>query len=529
MTPTLTPTATSAFIKINFIQPGINAFAGDSVHIIVTVSSVYELKSVQAQVESHTADLVYSSLDSCYGNLCCPCWAGDLSLADLSRGGKVLTVIATDDYSNSAQMTRTIILDRPPIVTVALPINLTVARPEIQLTASCTDDDPAGCTSLKVITFDSCPLLGIIASGISSIDQTVSLAVCDGQIVYLGFEGTDSAGQLTHVPREILVESSTHLSEVESVSSQIWDVQPDRILFLDPSNILKIYDRSSGQETSVPAIHGKTPKYGYLTPNGTIFMAQGSDLRSEGIYDWRDGTLLYLGVPNSTQSLKVSGNYAIWNGGDTGSPYLGKVLYLRDLIAGTTTTVSENALNWNNNVASNGDVVYASRDFQIFRYRGGISAQLTNDTSLRNIYPTTDGINVVYLKEDFGNNTYEIVMYGTEGETILAPAQSQQPLPEIDYQVDNGWIAYRKPGTGGQSQVWTRSSSGVESQVSFFSTSSRIDSIAPSGEVTFINGGRRYLAQPASIPIDINSWLGYSFWQDGHWYVVIGRSLFQVI
>jgi hypothetical protein len=131
---------------------------------------------------------------------------------------------------------------------------------------------------------------------------------------------------------------------------------------------------------------------------------------------------------------------------------------------------------------------------------------------------------------------YQIAMYGAAGEVVLTSPRTQEPDPGTDYQINAGWVAFTKLGPSGQVlQVWVRSPLGQERQVSYFSTSSCIDALGPNGEVAFINtnaiaGNRRYLSVPDydPSPTDISSALGWSFWQEGHLFVVIGRYLFQV-
>ena len=105
---------------------------------------------------------------------------------------------------------------------------------------------------------------------------------------------------------------------------------------------------------------GQLPQYGFLTPKGAMFMEQSGNVLTSLIYDWRDGELINLGRPNSAQSLKVNGNYAIWNS-YVGSPTYDTPLILRDLVSGTNIEVHNDCGNINNDVAANGDVVWFNR------------------------------------------------------------------------------------------------------------------------------------------------------------------------
>jgi len=162
---------------------------------------------------------------------------------------------------------------------------------------------------------------------------------------------------------------------------------------------------------------------------------------------------------------------------------------LRDLQNGTNTVVSaDNVGNWFNDVTNQGEVVYwvgagwsgpgdTTYDYNIFRYRDGVTTRLTNDQYFWNTYPLTDGINVVYRKHDpcCGEQHYQITMYNDNlGEITLRPMGASEPQPDLDFQLRSGWIAFTKPGQGGLLQVWVRSPSGEESQISTFNASSYI-------------------------------------------------------
>ena len=538
-------------ISIDGINPTPGTLVGENLHVGVKINSFYEIQEVKARVETLETVLVYSDTAYCVLGAhyyCYPGWMGNISLSGLARGTKLLTVTATDVFGGMAEAQTSFIYDLPPVLTIQAPIDQTVAHPEIQLTANCTDDDPAGCVSIIVTATDLSGMgypLGypvLIDRSATSIDEVVSLADFDGQAILLHFTAKDSAGQQCGAIRIVYIELSTKLTEIVNVNGPIFDVQPERILFLNQSsgvNILTIRNRPSGQETMVmnfsdpPArsfysYYDYLTPYAYLTPKGTIFITEsGSPEYISKIYDYIDDVLVDLSNPNSHYGgLKVRSNYAIWKK-DSG-------LILRDLVSGTNITVSSSSEG--SDVAVNGDVVFTSNN-QIYRYRAGITTQLTNDTSLRYRAPLTDGINVVYQKPDISIlvpyvgyvDTYAVVMYGESGEITLAPGGFQNPNIGDRYQVNNGWIAYTKFGMSGKAQVWTHSPSGENTQISFFGSSSGINGLAPNGEVAFVNGNRLYLNKPGLAFTDIGSSLGKSFWQNGQWYVVIGRSLFQVV
>ncbi|HMH52396.1 MAG TPA: Ig-like domain repeat protein [Candidatus Acidoferrum sp.] len=501
-----------------------------------------------AAVENRQTALTFSN--SAYCDFSChPGWAGIVSLAGLARGQKILTVTATDVFGASAQATRGFVFDKPPVLTVAEPSDETVARPTVHLDISCADDDPAGCGVITVLADGT-----TVASRTGRIDETISLAAFEGRQVGLRIRAQDSAGQITEQLRFLYVDSSPRLTEVDRVPGLIVDVTADRILFLDPPHnggLLKVRSRATGVDVTIPPVAGQDPQYGFLTPTGAMFVAMGGSVLQAGVYDWRgSGSPINLGYPNSTESLRVAGDYAIWSG-EHGPVYTGQppVLFRRHLPSATNVEVALNAGNWRNDVAENGDVVYwesVNGAYNIFRYRAGITTPLTTDTQLWNTYVVTDGVNAVYRKHTpcCSNQTYAITMYGASGEVTLAPARSQEPAPGRDYAARNGWTAFTR--LNGQAlQVWVRSPQGVSTQLSFFGSSSQIDvgqtgsgietssgAISSDGQVMFVNvpgfAPRRYLASPTRSAVPIGSGWGLSFSLNNQWFIGMGRSLFAV-
>ena len=510
-------------ISIQIHEPAANALVADSVSVRATVQSTFAITEVKATVTTREAVLVYDDSSDLNAG-----WKGTVSLTGLVRGTYtlVVTVRTIDGSVGSAQ--RTIRIDRPPVVTVTSPLTDSVARPSIRFTATCEDDDPAGCTSLQVQLpqFFEPPI--VFASGTSSIDQTISLAAYDGSTLGLQVIGRDSAQQPGHQTRTIHVESSVKLQEVGSVAGRIIDVNLERILYRDPvTQTFVIRNRTGGEETVIPNPTGKTPRYGFLSPKGAIFVASGTSTLSEQVFEWRDGQMLAFGFPNSANSLRVRGDFAIWVG-DRTTTYSGEtILFRRDLQAGTTIELGSVG-NTEDDVAANGAVAYWSRQYQVFLYNNGIAQQLTNDSTKWHTYPVTDGTSVIYRKHGpcCEATTYQIVRNNNGVETVLE-TRSSEPAPGWHYQLVNGWAAFTRSQSGAF-QVWVSSPTAGERQASIFGSHSFIDSLLPNGDVTFLNSGRRYLSMAGRPPIDLSSDLGQLVQLGGERYVFIGRTLFRV-
>lgn len=491
--------------------------------VLVSVTSLYQMQGVQAQVGSTVVALVPSGQGV---------WSNAFPMSDLPSGNLSLTVTATDVFSNTAQVERTFRHDLPPVLTVLEPLDGTVARPTVRLHVTCVDDDPQGCASLTVKVGGTTVVL---ASGQTEIDQVVSLAAYEGRLIELRATARDSSNHYREMARGVFVESSTRLVEVENPPGIIFAVKPDRLLYREGesgSYALTILDRTTRVETTTPLTSTLTPFAAQFSPTGAIFIAQvGSDIDNNRIYEWRDGVVTEVGGPADQYErnrFMVAGPYALW---------YETQLNLRDLNSGTTTPMEE-ATYHGASVAANGDVVFTRQDepntlsTNLWRYREGSYERLTTD----GYEDLTDGVNVVYTQYDrnWRNPHHRIRLYTPTGDVALTELRSHTFERFSGFTINQGWVAYTEY-TGDRYQVWSRAPTGEQRQVSFFGTDSTIDALSPDGEVMFFNanpvgGNHRYLAIPPydTPPTLIGSMLGSSAWIEGQLYVAIGRSLFVV-
>jgi hypothetical protein len=178
-----------------------------------------------------------------------------------------------------------------------------------------------------------------------------------------------------------------------------------------------------------------------------------------------------------------------------------------------------------NDVAASGDVVYWGDDYNVYRWREGVSTRLTDDAPMFwNTYPVTDGVNVVYRKTNPTAWTFALELDDGHGVVELHPAEPYDPSPGTDYAIANGLIAYTREGG---TQVW-RHSSTAEELVASFGTPSAIDGIAPDGTVVLTSGSRRYRAVPGMPLQDIGSSLGRIMYRAGAFYDIVGGTVLEV-
>ncbi|SOD04025.1 hypothetical protein SAMN05216486_1222 [bacterium JGI 053] len=466
-------------------QPAADAVVGDSAVVQVKIdSAAASISTVTASAAGRSVTLQVVSP----GVL-----RGKLNLLGIAAGPQQLRVRVVTVHADSAVKLVAITKDSPPRLTVTAPRAWWVAGANLRLDADCIDDDPAGCTSLQVVA--AAPLLyDTLAMGTTSVHQDASVSAFDGKMPEIRFLGTDSRGRSVQVTVEVYVETTPALVRIDSAGSVAMDVDSSRLLFQDDAGSVWAHDQVAGTRTLLGG--GGTPpgaagnrSYGWLNPLGAIYaVGQGSDR----VYDWRGGTPVDLGGAISG-TLAASGNWAVWHNG--------AALIRRDLAAGTNLTVSTAAGNNGLDVAANGDVVFwTSSGYDVYRYRAGVVTLVSADSSAAhwNVYPLTDGTNVVWFKSDqAGKLTLQpgrVTLWDGATETVF-PSLFTNPDPRRKYAVSGGWVAYLATDGGGFNQVRTRAPDGMDRQATSGGSSSEIRAVGSDGTLVYANGASLYVVR----------------------------------
>jgi len=517
-------TVTVVPMLLSIVSPDENEMVADDLTITATVQTEFDIAFVQAVVGTRTANLSYSSDAICDGRLgCSPGFIGSLSLSGLVPDTYTLSVTAEDIAGRSVSEQTTIILDNNPGLTVAEPVQYSVATPEVPLNISCVDD--AGDCEISV------KINNILASATNTLVDSLDLSSYEGQQVSLVFEGRDSASQLTTVSRTVYVESSSGLALVKDFSGKIIDFDGQNVLIKTTAangDGLAVASISSAQVTTVdvPAALVVSATRSFLTATGVIYTTTevGGNVLSANIYDWNNGQLYNLGHPNSAHSLRVAGDYAIWS--------VSSNLWRRQLSTRTNIQISNDAGNWKNAIASNGVVGFWAYggNYSVIRYQGGSSTTLATDSNYWNSYVESDGLGFLYRKHDpcCSNQQYAITFHNGSIESALTVFRDKEPSPGRDYQINNGWVAFTELGAVGQTHVWSRDTGGSLLQRTIYGSDSTIDTLSADGEIMMINAGNRYLSDTSAQSTLVSSTLGMSSKKNGIWYIAIGRSLFSV-
>lgn len=491
-------------------SPSPTLLYGDSLWVAVDAYATTPITSVTARVADRQITLAHPSGER---------YNGVLRLDGLPRGRYEVVITVNAEGSPADSIRAPFTLDRKPVVTVLSPADSTVSRGSVRIHATCQDDDPGGCKSLTVA--------GI--TGTSVIDQSYTFNH-DGWY-QLVFTGTDSAGHKTVETREGWVERTapwTLVAEVPAVG--ILDADDSRVLYVDTwgdrGGTAKVLNWMTGATSVV--VPDQAIQKGRLTPAGALVARLVGD--NVHLFDWRGGTAVDRGSLSSGSPIAVEGSWAAW---------ISVGVMRQDVATGVTQQVGPRALELD--VADNGDVVWAaSPDRLLSRYRNGTVTVLSPPDHAGAHRPRTDGINTAYGGY-YPSVGPALELIGPQGrDTLVAPPHAVHVTADsLEYELRDGWTAFRKWGADGVPRLWMRAPDGTLQQASSLRTTS-IRAMGPRGQVIFVSGNRMYYtAPPFTRTVDVGtadyyveeSWrnLGVRVvWPGETPYALIGRYVFRI-
>lgn len=507
----------------------------DSVIVRTGATSLLEIATFTASVDARRIPLGF--VDQGSGR---QFWFGILELAGLTTGAKRVLITLTDVQGDSAQASIPITYVGRATVRVDSPLPYTVARPTVRLTVHCQPTTVGQCA--RIFVSDAYSGFQFVNVAGSSIDQSLDLTAFPIGVRLVIDVTDDHQVTVGRAVRDVLVEPSPALLEYATVPSRVLDLQPGLVLYADSAGdgsgeVLKLRTLASGTDATVFAEPGALFPIGVVTASGAVVFEVNSQQGAARLYQWRDGSLTSLGGISYSPSLQAAGDFVIWQADN-----LGAVL-LRDVLAGTTTTVAAAAaqfgqLQTSPGVAANGDVVYSTGG-SVVRYRSGVSTVLASSPTADTTYasPTTDGQSVVYFKLiGFPTPPLGDYVFFTTAETMLARDSVGVPAGFTrSYFLNGGWVAYNRTGPSQVQQTWARSPGGTATQVTFFSHPTVPEAIGPTGELVYGDGQRRFRAAPPYTAPAVD--VGYDHaralyggaavqYRGAKAYVIIGRSVF---
>ncbi|NDD62653.1 MAG: hypothetical protein EBZ36_01530 [Acidobacteria bacterium] len=519
-------------IEVIIHSPVSNRVITNELYVGVEVKTPYELNSVTARIWDQDFPLTFSRCVPTRNNQCINGYEAKIPTTGRAYGTYQLRVTARNVYGESASAQTNFTINRPPQLTMISPLTDEVARASIRVEATCEDDDPEPCGEAQ-ITFGSM----LVMRTRTPINTEVSLEQFQGKSDSLCVSINEPGGQGTDC-RRIFVETSPHLIRVNSFDGTILDVRDDRILVNErrgsgaSDTVLRVYHRSTGVRSDIftnPVVGTQLIEpyamCNYLTETGAVFLAPGNPRQL--IREWRDDRLTTIGQTGSYGVCSANGRYVSWHGteaaGTSGTP-VGMITF--DLVTGTVTRIANDTSFWQFSTGRDGSVAYWLNN-QIHRYSGGQSVRISNNSEYSGAEPRTDGEGVVYK----GGG---LRLWSPNGESLLSAAAPFTINNRYHYYViENGRVAFPRPGASGGMQVWLRDiATGAEVQQHFVQAESYPDSLSAGGRVTYVitrsvlsPDPRRYITV-AGRPQEVGSTLGKPFWLGERLYIAIGGTLF---
>ena len=532
-------------INFSIISPISNSIQYDDLKVIISKpSSKYQVTEVRAKVEGRETTLTYSDNAYALNDESNPGWVGNLNLNGLSRGDKTVEVTVKDAFGNSVTNKTIFKHTQNPKLNVISPKDFDFVNGKLNINVEASD-----------LAGEKCMIKAYISTynyggeklfeAIDKINTQVDLSKYNGQSKYIRFEVSNETGGTNNILKKINIDSSSLLDIESKIDGEILDYKNNKILYRTVNNEIRIKDLQTSSEQLIFSNSKNLVRYGFLTPLGAMFVAQNIEpsYACDSLFEFKNGEISFQGRLNSSTSLKVSGNYAIWNGDlksiDTTGIPSGHQLYLKDLATNNIIQISNEALNCENNVTTKGEVAFATAtgwsgsgdttfNYNTYKYYNGSTYKLSTDSSYFNVYPMTDGNITLYRKHRINQSEDYLILNVDGKEQLIATSISSEFSPGRDYTVNNGYVAYTNYVNGiKQIFLWKDGSS---KQLTYFGTDSYIQSLSAQGYVVArINNGDYFIKNDGSQPIKLNILDGLKhYWVNNELFGAIGGSILKI-
>lgn len=323
-------------IRAYVVAPAPGATVEDAVPVEALVQSELETLDVVATVDGRSATLRYDRTfltavpDDPTGYVRGPIFVGELSLAGLPVGDKLITLQVRDTGGNRAETYRAVIFNHAPQLVVTEPIDESVATPRLRIRATCSDADGEECritiTGRARGPYYEYPT-GLpeqeLLTTTGGIDEDVDCSPLGEGSHDLVFSAVDSGGRSIAAPLVIYVHviADPRWSIVQLAPGRIVDARADRVLWVgSPANRMEpayrtsiaILNRATQFSTSIPVplFSGEVidaPSATFTDSGATCYGLTGAGGRFQIVrrFDW-DGAVLHTtslgwyGVPPHT-------------------------------------------------------------------------------------------------------------------------------------------------------------------------------------------------------------------------------------
>lgn len=434
---------------------------------------------------------------------------------DRTPGMHVLRLEAEDGQGNVSCDSRAVFIDPRPTIDVALPLDRSVARPTIEIVATCTDDHEDGCT-IRALVEDE--VVATSTKGAGRLSATADLSSYEGAVIDLSLEATDRFGQVVRETRRIYVESSPLLSRHAVADDPICDVTPTRLLL--GGSQFGILDVATSSVVRVPT--AGAPVCGdsrLVEPDAALLRAgtQGLDVVGSVVRS-----------TFSSGSFRVGGDWVLGVNGTSLERRQPSSAFFENL--GTRPYPGEGF-----DIAETGDAIWQDRDNGTITFEpfGGVASVVGTQPATTISSPAVGTTASLFRRREGASQWTLVAVEHTTGATIAVagPFDStpQGPRRDVNYFANGGWLAYEAPDIMGVSQVWRRAPGGTPELVTGFGDPTQLAGLGSDGELIYRRAGRLVLLDVSTGDrIDLGGEAGVVRHRNGTWFVQYGREVFAV-
>lgn len=540
-----------AQISVNMISPAAPYIVDTTVNLELSVTSTYSVASVKGTVSGRQTTLTYTS----------PRYYGRINIADLPFDTLLLTVTVTDVLGNIKDTSINIIHDSPPAVAIDSLLYFGVARPNLHLKASVSDNDSITSITLNSYYFHY-PLRG------NTIDTVLNLLggqVIDGSEVLLWLTVTDNRNQTTTREFTVYVESSPYLEPVftSPYRGKIVDYKYNKVLINDVDSLQhRIIDIQTKAMSEIPVHKPLLDQEAFLTPYGAFFATETpSSFYPENVFEFHNGAIRFQEIREDFApggKLTVAGNYAILYTHSPVYPFLDSIA-IRDLSTGLNRNVVYYDFSFSALLADNGMAfLFSSGSYSYYAPQN-----ILNSTAYQFSSPLfhTDGNRLLFGATNPANpgGNYEwgrLYLDDSTQTPLVLITNYLSTRKKTNPKVNNGYVAYvRGDSLLIDTHVYLRDTAGNEQQKTFWAKSNfvteKIKALDSTGNFIFAEASYGptltpergyYYAGPNGAAIKLTDYVVYNqklgsdnvgegndvFIENGQFFIAIGNTLFRV-
>jgi hypothetical protein len=423
---------------------GSTGSAGAGFFLVARASSSAGISSVEARVDGTSLGTLFApNCPECFNPIDSYRWRIDTVRYPSGNYPVVVTAVARDGTRKSVDYTLQV--NNPPVVTGLTPEDYDIVSGRLTVRGRVTTDRAGG-----VRTTATLGSLTVFESTAANFEGSLDLAGLPGGNYKLTLRAVDSAGVSTNITRNIIVTTSEqrNYSAVLSLGDDVTLVESDglQLLYVGSDRQYRLQSLAGGAAVILAGAEAINNLTGWKIDAGRVIaQGRGSDCSTVCIYEWdAGGTRRNLSAANpysvaggtrcSDQDALSRGGFVMW-----ANWLCGKGTYtIFNRATGSYQKIDPPAgANYIGNnqfdLLADGSVAFiwaqmggsgATSTFDVFRSVGGTSSRLSTP-GLRNVYPRTNGVRVVWEQSPIGGNadgTVELVSTAVAGGSVRSVA-----------------------------------------------------------------------------------------------------------